>query len=87
MVSIHPIYQTLGLDNLQRQRAYAERCREDLPEDLVADLMACTSSAVPLGDDQFKKRIEQQLGVEFGYTRRGRPPKLKAYVPQHNIAL
>jgi len=79
LIDPHPVYQDLGFNSAQAQRAYADYCLTEMPETLIADLMACTSSAVPLGDDFFKKSIERQLGVEFGYTRRGRPPKQKGF--------
>lgn len=75
----HPMYKALSEHAVQRQARYQARCRRPLPESFVGDLSACTSSGVPLGDEFFKKSIERNLGIEFGYIRRGRPRKDNAY--------
>lgn len=75
LLTPHPVYQALGDAPGNRQARYRERARLPLNDTFGGDLLACTSSAVPFGDDFFKKSIAKQLGVEFGYTRRGRPRK------------
>ena len=41
--------------------------------DEIELIRACLHSGTPLGNDQFKKKIESAVGMHVGHSKRGRP--------------
>jgi putative transposase len=75
LLSPHPLYLSLGADADQRRMAY--RSLFDLPLDprTLGDVRTCLQTGTPLGSEDFRERIGRSLGVDVGYSDRGRPKK------------
>jgi len=75
LLSPHPLYLSLGMDDDKRRMAY--RGLFDLPLDprMLGDVRACLQTGTPLGNEAFRDRIGQSLGVPVGQSGRGRPKK------------
>ena len=74
-ITPHPLYLAYGTDAPERQVAYRKLFQSHLDPDVVRNLRACLQTGTPLGNDRFRARIEQSLGVRVGYSARGRPKK------------
>ncbi len=75
VITPHALYLRLDEDADTRRRAYRRLFAQPPAEDEFAELRACLQSGTPLGDAEFRRGIEQILGIEVGYARRGRPAK------------
>lgn len=71
----HEKYLSLGAAFPDRQLAYRELFRQLLDPELVHDVRATAQTGTPLGNDRFRKQIEQILQCRVGQPRRGRPEK------------
>ena len=58
-----------------RQCAYRELFRAQIPETDIHDIRECLAYNHPLGNDRFREQIESTLGKRVGRRQRGRPPK------------
>jgi len=43
-----------------------------LEPSIINDLRSAVQTGTPLGNDRFKKEVEQVLGVKIGYAKRGK---------------
>jgi putative transposase len=73
MLQPHEIYLSLGATPPARQSAYRELFRQALDPALVRDLRATVQTGTPLGNDRFRRQIEQTLQRSVGQPHRGRP--------------
>jgi putative transposase len=73
LVSPHPIFLALGADGSERRAAYRALFGAQIEPGLLQDVRACLQTGTPLGNDRFRRQIEQRLGVKVGYSARGRP--------------
>jgi putative transposase len=73
MMQPHEIYLSLGATPLARQSAYGVLFRQALDPALVRDMRATVQTGTPLGNDRFRRQIEQTLQRSVGQPRRGRP--------------
>jgi putative transposase len=78
VVAPHPIYRSLGATGRARKAAYRGLFKTELDDEAIGDVRACLQTGTPLGNERFRARIEQALGVKVGHSRRGRPRKLAA---------
>jgi putative transposase len=69
----HPIYLALGETGKARGYAYRELFRSVLEPEQVRQIRAAVQTGTPLGNDRFRKQIEDALKCRVGFTRRGRP--------------
>lgn len=72
----HTEYLRLGSDSDTRAHAYRELFRHQLSE---ADLHLIRKAAhycPPVGDDRFRRQIEEKYGIKLGQMKRGRPVDL-----------
>lgn len=67
----HPEYQHLGVTNEARQTAYRELFKLQLSENSIIEIREATNKAWVLGNDQFKQRIQEQLGRRVEPKARG----------------
>jgi putative transposase len=69
----HPIYLALGETGEARGYAYRELFRSVLEPEQVHQIRAAVQTGTPLGNDRFRKQIEDALKCRVGFARRGRP--------------
>lgn len=74
----HDEYISLGASPDLRQKAYQELFVCDFDSDVLELLRQSLQSGTPLGNDQFKARIEAAVGKKIGSIGRGRPRKKPA---------
>jgi putative transposase len=74
----HDEYIGLGASTDLRQKAYQELFVCDFDSDVLELLRQSLQSGTPLGNDQFKARIEAAIGKKIGSISRGRPRKKPA---------
>jgi putative transposase len=72
MLQPHEIYLSLGATPSVRQSACRELFRQALDPALVRDMRATVQTGTPLGNDRFRRQIEQTLQRSVGQPRRGR---------------
>lgn len=75
MITPHAIYQKLGKSRATRQKAYNTLFKTHLDKGALDDIRSAWQTGTPLGNDQFRKKIEQELKCKVGQARRGRPKK------------
>ncbi len=75
LVSPQDLYLARGENPPERQAAYRELVESRVDPDTVCEVRACLQSGTPLGNDRFRAEIERSLGVNAGYSKRGRPKK------------
>lgn len=80
LISDHPLYEVLGAAASERQQAYRELFRFQLPDIDVHQIRESLSHNYPLGNDRFRQEIETMLGRHVGENRRGRPVRRKTSV-------
>ena len=71
----HDEYMRLGGNAEARCQAYRELFRHALTGEDVHKIEHAMQHNQPLGDNRFRCQIEQQYGIEFGRSTRGRPCK------------
>jgi putative transposase len=67
------IYLSLGATLPARPSACRKLFRQALDPALVHDMRATVQTGTPLGNDRFRRQIEQTLQRSVGQPRRGRP--------------
>jgi putative transposase len=70
----HEAYMRLGESSEERARAYAALMNQPLEQEELSRIRTATRQGGVLGSDQFKDRIELQLGRRVRPARRGRKP-------------
>jgi putative transposase len=78
LVSPHPLYLALGLDDDARRAAYRELFRGALDDKPLADLRLALNQGQPIGNDRFYREIEAMAGQRRELRKRGRPRKQEA---------
>ena len=76
-LSPHIIYQNLGVDQVSRQAVYLALFDSEESAEVLRQINACWQTGAPLGDARFKSEVESILGQKVGYSRRGRPVKIR----------
>lgn len=75
LITPHSIYQKLGKTDRVRQQAYKALFKTHLDEGVLDDIGSAWQTGTPLGNDKFRKKIEDKLNCKVGQARRGRPKK------------
>jgi putative transposase len=75
-ITPHPAYLALGRDPDTRGAAYRALFRIALESDDLHAIRATVQTGTPLGNERFRRQIEQTLRCEVGQARRGRPAKV-----------
>ncbi len=78
LVTPHPVYQALGMDELQRQAAYRELFGCQLENGLVDEIRISTNGGFVLGSERFQKEIATVLGRRTWRGSAGRPAAAKS---------
>jgi len=71
----HDMYLRLGDTPQARAGAYLESSRKPLDDEVLAEIRVAIRRGVPLGSDEFKEQIENQLGRRVRLRKPGRKPK------------
>jgi putative transposase len=71
----HPLYQTLGSTNEEKQSAYRALFRAQLDGEAIADIRLALNQNQPLGNERFYQHIEHMTGQRRESKPRGRPHK------------
>ena len=77
-ISEHPLYRSLGQDEVIRQSAYRALFRSQMDNEAISDIRLAIAQGQPLGNERFKERICAATGVRRLQCRRGRREKVKA---------
>ncbi len=62
MLTIHPLYLSLGDNQMARMKRYREIIRTSLRVDVVEKIRHCTNKGLILGSEQFRQEFEQLTG-------------------------
>lgn len=71
----HLEYQRLGLVLEERMSAYRALFRIQLSEQELSLVRKAAHYCQPIGDERFRRKIEQRYGIRIGQMGRGRPYK------------
>ncbi len=77
IITLHPLYDELGLDSTSRQAAYRELFRYELDIGLVDEIRKATNGNYALGNETFAKQIAEVLGRRVTAGKAGRPKQNK----------
>ncbi len=77
LLTPHPLYLRLGGTKKVRQMRYQDLFREEIDSTLLYEIRHSAQTGTPLGKKKFKDEIEALLQVKIGYSRQGRPRKIK----------
>jgi putative transposase len=68
-------YNSLGDNNLERQKKYQEWFKESIPEYEWKLIRECVNKSGVFGNEKFKEQIEKATGRKMEIRERGRPKK------------
>jgi putative transposase len=71
----HEEYLKLGMSGTERCYAYRELFQSQIPDEDVHLIERASHYSHPVGDDRFKRQIEQKYGIKLGQAARGRTVK------------
>lgn len=73
LVTPHPTYLSLGIDDKRRATAYVELFDTSLDAKALDKIRVCTQQGYPVGDSKFVEQIGQMLDRKLVIRPRGRP--------------
>jgi putative transposase len=73
----HREYLNLGTTQESRCQACRELFKIQIPEEEIHMIERASEYCQPVGDDRFRKKIEERYGMKTGQLHRGRPSKQK----------
>jgi putative transposase len=75
LIRPHAIYLSLARNSEKRCEAYRELFKAHVEPQDLNDIRSSLQTGTPLGNDQFKQKVEAKLGLKVGQAKRGRPFK------------
>jgi putative transposase len=75
LITPHALYLSLGRTKASRMEAYKALFKDHIDEEDLKQIRAAWQTGTPLGNAQFKGKIERKLKSKVGHDRRGRPSK------------
>ena len=75
LITPHNIYKRLASCEKERLAVYKSLFTSHIDKNVITDIRKSCQTGTPLGNDRFRKKIEQQLNCKVGHARRGRPSK------------
>jgi len=75
LIRPHPLYQSLGRTRQQRLGAYRALFNTHIDQKDVEKIRSAWQTGTPLGNEDFRKKVEAKLKCKVGQARRGRPGK------------
>lgn len=79
LVSPHEIYERLGKNLAERQKAYRALFANEIGEDVLERIREATNKAWVLGDDRFRDKIQSQLQRRAAPLAKGGDKRSKGY--------
>lgn len=76
LITQHAIYLLLGRNVDERCDAYKELFKAHVDPQDLNEIRSSLQTGTPLGNDHFKQKIEEKLGMKVGQSKRGRPFKV-----------
>ena len=75
LIQPHSLYHSLGRTRQQRQGAYQDLFKTHIDKKAVDNIRSAWQTGTPLGNEDFRKKVEAKLKCRVGQSRRGRPGK------------
>jgi len=75
VVEPHDSFLAIASASDERASCYRAIVNDQLPDKTISAIRRATSSGMPIGDETFRKAIEQRSGTVIGRRQRGRPSK------------
>lgn len=82
----HPEYVALGIDNATRYSAYRRLFAQELVDDVVTDIRDALNTGLVLGNERFRREVEELTGQRQYHLKRGPKPKKKTH-PENEFLL
>jgi putative transposase len=73
LIHDHALYQQLGSTDKERQYAYRDLFKLQIPDQDIHKVKMSLEYNYPLGNERFKQQVENVLGRNVGHNQRGRP--------------
>ncbi len=73
MLTEHSLYTALGRTKALRCKNYKSLFKGYIADEQLESIRAAWQTGTPLGNDDFRKKIERKLKTKIGQARRGRP--------------
>ena len=73
----HPEYLALGNTRTSRLMAYQRLISQELESDLITEIRNAANTGLVLGNERFRKEVEQLTGQRQHHLKRGPKPKTK----------
>jgi REP-associated tyrosine transposase len=73
LITPHPVFRALGLDDSSRRARYLELFRSELASSELEEIRVSTNAGYALGSERFRREIAAALGRRAGPGRSGRP--------------
>jgi putative transposase len=77
LLTPHSLYFQLGDTKKIRQMNYRNLFHEEISANFFSEIRHSTQTGTPLGKKKFRDQIEKMLKMKVGYSRQGRPRKIK----------
>lgn len=87
LVVPHPEFQRLGESDETRQSAYRDLFKHLLSENCITEIREATNKAWVLGNERFKRRVQEQLGRRVEPKARGGDRKSKHFNANRVVTL
>jgi putative transposase len=71
----HPEYLAMGATGASRSRAYRKLAGEELSSELISKIRNAANTGLALGNERFRKEVEQLTGQRQHHRKRGPKPK------------
>jgi len=84
LLTPHPLYLSLGSDDVERQTAYRALFRSHLKEETLVSIRTATHGGWPLGNDRFKAEVERTLSRRVTRLPRGGDRRSLAFRKRNN---
>jgi len=70
-------YLALGATLRRRQAVYRNLFETELGEDVLADIRRAVNTGFVLGDESFRRQVEEISGIPQAFLKRGRPRRVR----------
>ena len=78
LITLHDTYRKLGSSKSSRQSRYQALVASSVGHEYLNDIRHGIKKSLPVGNDEFKARLETKLGKSLGSGKIGRPAKTRA---------
>jgi putative transposase len=72
LITDHPLYTGLAVDESERRAGYRALFRAHLDDEALDEIRKASNRSLPLGSDRFREQVEAALGRRVGLRQRGR---------------